>query len=135
MNRLFSKKKSKSPDSNGVSGAAPEISSYHPDQVSGVESPYSGGRERSVDGGDAGPTPSPRAGHPPTTAAPESRNGAASPSSQTGGNSKPKLVFHCQQAQGSPTGLISGFTSVKELYQKIAECYDMNSAEVNASIR
>jgi hypothetical protein len=37
---------------------------------------------------------------------------------------KPKLVFHCQQAHGSPTGVISGFTNVKELYQKIAECYD-----------
>ena len=38
--------------------------------------------------------------------------------------SKPKLVFHCQQAHGSPTGLISGFTNVKELYQRIADCYD-----------
>lgn len=38
---------------------------------------------------------------------------------------RPKLVFHCQQAHGSPTGIISGFTNVKELYQKIAECYDM----------
>ncbi|XP_049783037.1 PDZ domain-containing protein GIPC3 isoform X1 [Schistocerca cancellata] len=37
---------------------------------------------------------------------------------------RPKLVFHCQQAQGSPTGLISGFSNVRELYQKIAECYE-----------
>lgn len=44
--------------------------------------------------------------------------------------SKPKLVFHCQQAQGSPTGLISGFSNVKELYQKIAECYDFSVDEV-----
>ena len=36
---------------------------------------------------------------------------------------RPKLVFHCQQAQGSPTGLISGFSNVKELYQKVADCY------------
>lgn len=43
---------------------------------------------------------------------------------------RPKLVFHCQQAHGSPTGIISGFTNVKELYQKIAECYDMNVEEV-----
>lgn len=43
---------------------------------------------------------------------------------------RPKLVFHCQQAQGSPTGVISGFTNVKELYQKIAECYDLKSSEV-----
>ena len=43
---------------------------------------------------------------------------------------RPKLVFHCQQAHGSPTGIISGFTNVKELYQKIAECYDMKVEEV-----
>ena len=44
-----------------------------------------------------------------------------------------KLVFHCQQAHGSPTGVISGFTNVKELYQKIAECYDIEPTQ--ASIR
>lgn len=44
---------------------------------------------------------------------------------------RPKLVFHCQLAQGSPTGIISGFTNVKELYQKIAECYDMPASEVS----
>lgn len=43
---------------------------------------------------------------------------------------KPQLVFHCQLAHGSPTGLISGFASVKELYQKIAECYDFSVDEV-----
>jgi hypothetical protein len=42
----------------------------------------------------------------------------------------PKLVFHCQQAHGSPTGVISGFTNVKELYGKIAECYDLTQAEI-----
>lgn len=44
---------------------------------------------------------------------------------------KPKLVFHCQQAQGSPTGLITGFSNVKELYQKISECYDFPADEVS----
>jgi hypothetical protein len=44
---------------------------------------------------------------------------------------KPKLVFHCQLAHGSPTGLISGFTNVKELYSKIAECYEIKTDEVN----
>lgn len=44
---------------------------------------------------------------------------------------KPKLIFHCQQAQGSPTGLISGFSNVKELYEKIAECYDFTADEVS----
>lgn len=65
---------------------------------------------------------------------------------------KPQLVFHCQLAHGSPTGLItglcrihvnfflegscndflllSGFSSVKELYMKIAECYDFPVDEV-----
>lgn len=43
---------------------------------------------------------------------------------------RPQLIFHCQLAQGSPTGLITGFASVKELYQKIAECYDFPVDEV-----
>lgn len=43
---------------------------------------------------------------------------------------QPKLVFHCQLAQGSPTGIISGFTNVKELYQKISECYDMPASDI-----
>jgi len=43
---------------------------------------------------------------------------------------RPRLVFHCQQAHGSPTGIISGFTNVKELYQKIADCYDIPVEEI-----
>ena len=43
---------------------------------------------------------------------------------------QPKLVFHCQQAHGSPTGLISGFTNIKELYQKIADCYDITISDI-----
>lgn len=45
--------------------------------------------------------------------------------------SQSPLVFHCQLAHGSPTGLISGFSNVRELYQKIAECYDIPSEEVS----
>ncbi|XP_023321134.1 PDZ domain-containing protein GIPC1 [Eurytemora carolleeae] len=45
-------------------------------------------------------------------------------------DSRPRLVFHCQLAQGSPTGIISGFTNVKELYVKIAECYDMPASDI-----
>lgn len=45
-------------------------------------------------------------------------------------DSRPHLVFHCQLAQGSPTGIISGFTNVKELYQKIAQCYDMLASDI-----
>lgn len=44
---------------------------------------------------------------------------------------KSQLVFHCQQAHGSPLGLISGFSNVKELYQKIAECYDFPPDDVS----
>lgn len=44
--------------------------------------------------------------------------------------SKPPLIFHCQLAHGSPTGLISGFGNVRELYQKIAECYDLLVEEI-----
>ena len=47
---------------------------------------------------------------------------------------RPKLVFHCQQAHGSPTGIISGFTNVKELYQKIADCYDMVVEDVSIHV-
>lgn len=44
------------------------------------------------------------------------------------------LVFHCQLAHGSPTGLISDFGNVRELYQKIAERYDLPAEEVSARI-
>uniref|UniRef100_A0A8C5RIX8 GIPC PDZ domain containing family member 1 n=1 Tax=Laticauda laticaudata TaxID=8630 RepID=A0A8C5RIX8_LATLA len=43
---------------------------------------------------------------------------------------RPRLVFHTQLAQGSPTGRIEGFTNVKELYNKIAEAFNISSAEV-----
>lgn len=49
---------------------------------------------------------------------------------EPGRQQRPKLVFHCQQAHGSPTGVISGFTNVKELYQRIAECYEMQASDV-----
>lgn len=44
---------------------------------------------------------------------------------------KPQLVFHCQLAHGSPTGLISGFANVKELYIKIAEVFDIPASDVS----
>lgn len=46
-------------------------------------------------------------------------------------SSKTHLVFRCQLAHGSPTGFISGFKNVRELYQKIAECYDIPTSEVS----
>jgi hypothetical protein len=45
---------------------------------------------------------------------------------------KQNLVFHCQQAQGSPTGLVSNFSNVRELYQRVADCYDFPSDEVSS---
>lgn len=60
-----------------------------------------------------------------------SQNGTKSaekpPESSVG---RPKLVFHCQLAHGSPTGLISGFSNVRELYQKIAECYEFPAEDI-----
>jgi len=75
---------------------------------------------------------------PPTASEPAMSNDPAtsrgdtngSPGDSSASRPRPKLVFHCQQAHGSPTGVISGFTNVKELYQKIAECYDMDPAEI-----
>lgn len=55
-------------------------------------------------------------------------NGLKSPQDSV---QRPQLVFQCQQAQGSPVGLISGFSNVKELYQKIAECYDFSPDDVS----
>jgi len=63
--------------------------------------------------------------------APASPTKAAAESADHAVVKQPKLVFHCQQAHGSPTGLISGFTNVKELYEKIADCYDMPCNEVS----
>jgi hypothetical protein len=62
--------------------------------------------------------------------APGGNSSAASSAAAAAKVTQPKLVFHCQQAHGSPTGLISGFTNVKELYEKIAECYDIQPSEV-----
>jgi len=62
--------------------------------------------------------------------APASPTKAAAESADHAVVKQPKLVFHCQQAHGSPTGLISGFTNVKELYEKIADCYDMPCNEI-----
>ena len=48
---------------------------------------------------------------------------------------RPRLVFHTQLAHGSPTGRISGFTNVKELYAKIAEVFNISASEVRADGR
>jgi hypothetical protein len=40
-----------------------------------------------------------------------------------------KLTFQCQLAHGSPTGLISGFNRLNQLYQAVADCYDGVTAD------
>lgn len=68
----------------------------------------------------------------PTGRTPNGSGAATSPvqDGQPKNLPKPKLVFHCQQAQGSPTGIISGFSNIKELYLKIAECYDFPASDI-----
>jgi len=41
-----------------------------------------------------------------------------------------RVTFHCQLAHGSPTAVVSTFTSVTELYEKIAKCFDISTNEV-----
>ncbi|GAV04444.1 hypothetical protein RvY_14718 [Ramazzottius varieornatus] len=135
MNRLFAKKKSKSPENNAVSPVS-ENTNFQPENVPSLT------RDKSSDGNDSTGSGSPRSSSnsiSPKSTLSDSRNGATSSPSPTGkpngqlpnnAAAKPKLVFHCQQAQGSPTGLISGFTSVRELYQKISECYDMDPSQI-----
>ncbi|XP_011499033.1 PREDICTED: PDZ domain-containing protein GIPC1, partial [Ceratosolen solmsi marchali] len=43
---------------------------------------------------------------------------------------QPQLAFYCQLAHGSATGLISGFGNVRELYCKIAKCFDIRPEEI-----
>ncbi|CAF0851925.1 unnamed protein product [Rotaria sp. Silwood1] len=59
-----------------------------------------------------------------------SRRSTASSSNGDTRVDPPKLVFHCQLAHGSPTGLISGFSNVRELYQKIADCFEIPAQSI-----
>ena len=47
----------------------------------------------------------------------------------------PAMIFNCQQAHGSPTVQISGFTNVKELYSKIADSFKFDLHEVTLLYR
>jgi hypothetical protein len=73
----------------------------------------------------------PSSSRPASFSSSSSRRSAASSSNGDTRNEPPKLVFHCQLAHGSPTGLISGFSNVRELYQKIADCFEIPVATVN----
>jgi len=41
-----------------------------------------------------------------------------------------KINFHCQLAHGSPTGIISGFVDVEQLYSEVANCFGIDATEV-----
>ena len=105
-----SKKKSKDENSPLAENASPS----HVTQSGGGGNGGGGGAKNGQDGG-------------------KSKSHDSSMNSDDG--SKPKLVFHCQLAHGSPTGLISGFTNVKELYNKIAECYEIAPTDVKFLFR
>lgn len=64
---------------------------------------------------------------PADSVAADQRSGVA-PSSVP--KKQPKWNFYCQLAHGSPTGIISGFTNVREMYDKIAECYDISWRDI-----
>ncbi|XP_020824176.1 PDZ domain-containing protein GIPC2 isoform X2 [Phascolarctos cinereus] len=43
---------------------------------------------------------------------------------------KPKPVFHTQLAHGSATGTVEGFSSIHELYAKIAQVFEISPSEI-----
>lgn len=59
----------------------------------------------------------------------ESNNNGPKPRTQT-----PKLIFQCQLAEGSHTAPVSGFSNMKELYEKIAENFNIPASEVSQKI-
>ena len=75
----------------------------------------------------------PSSSRPSSFSSSSSRRSAASSSNGDTRSDPPKLVFNCQLAHGSPTGLISGFSNVRELYQKIADCFEIPMTTVNTS--
>nr|CAX70289.1 PDZ domain-containing protein GIPC3 [Schistosoma japonicum] len=42
----------------------------------------------------------------------------------------PDYQFFCQLAHGSPTGIIHGFRTVRQLHTKISECFDINPSQI-----
>ena len=96
-------------------------------------------QQQASSGKPGGINPEPAPAPPPTSTFKPTSSSQPPTTDDSGGDEdvpyKPKLAFHCQQAQGSPTGIISGFTNVKELYKKIADCYDMDPSEVSREWR
>lgn len=44
----------------------------------------------------------------------------------------PRLVFHTQLAHGSATGRVDSFSSIRELYTRIAGVFEISPSEVRA---
>ena len=63
--------------------------------------------------------------------APQPGQAAAKPAQQQ----QQQLVFLCQLAHGSPTGRITGFTNVRQLYEKISDAFDMPPTEVSLNFK
>ena len=59
----------------------------------------------------------------------------ASAPADSSGALRPKWSFHCQLAHGSPTGIIAAFDNVKQLYEKIAQCYEIDPSTVRSLAR
>lgn len=96
-------------------------------------SEYSDSAVRGVPDGGSGPNNGEGHYENENTPSVDSPHHDQNPQQQQQQQQRPRLTFHCQQAQGSPVGIISGFTNVKELYQKIAACYDFDSSQVRTT--
>ncbi|KAL1512894.1 hypothetical protein ABEB36_002398 [Hypothenemus hampei] len=57
-------------------------------------------------------------------------NNQMSNKSNSQAHSPIKLQFYCQLAHGSPTAFVSGFSNVKELYEKIGEAFNMPASDI-----
>lgn len=66
----------------------------------------------------------------PAAPVPQSNNNTVSDNNSVA----KQLIFHCQLAHGSQTGFITGFSSVRELYQKIADYYEFPVEEVTVVV-
>lgn len=60
------------------------------------------------------------------------RSTGSANTNQNGSSQAGKTIFSCQLAHGSPTGRISGFNNVKDLYEKIATYYEIPVSTVSS---
>ncbi|VEL36260.1 unnamed protein product [Protopolystoma xenopodis] len=65
---------------------------------------------------------------------PQSSLKSANPRKSVKKSSTRLKPFQCQLAHGSPTGLVSDFTNIRELYQKIADCFDIEPSDTTVRL-